>query len=1122
MIKYLKCFSLLASVLLCYNCNEDKTKEEIDIIQKIEKEQENQTPPLFTYLKPSETNISFSNDIVETDNFNIITYEYLYNGGGVAVGDINNDGLDDIYFTGNTVSNKLYLNQGNFSFKDITQSAKVDGGKGFKTGVTMADVNNDGLLDIYVCKSVSTQEELRKNLLYINNGDLTFTEKAEAYGLADTGYSVQAYFFDSDVDNDLDVYVLNHPKNLKEANVVKITQNENGKISPAVPSDFTNLSNRFYENRAQTFFDLSEAAGILNDAFSLSAVIGDFNNDFKPDIYVCNDYIKPDRLLINKGNNRFEDKIEDYFSHTSFSSMGSDFADINNDGNPDLLTLDMAPNKNHRRKMMMMMQNYDKFQKMVNYDYGTQYASNILNINNGNGSFSDISFLNNVAQTEWSWSVLLSDIDNDGFKDIHVTNGYMRDVTNNDYARYKMDDLQKRLNTKQITLKNWVEEIPSIPVSAFLFKNKGSNNFEDVSKSWNSGKPTFSNGAAYSDLDNDGYLDVVVNNINDVPFIMKNNGKQQLGNNFLSVSFEYEKGKISIGTIGRLTLSNGVTITESYNPTRGFLSSSQHKLHFGIPIGAEAEKLEIIWPDKRMQIIEKPALNQLITVKRNPTSTFKEEFIIAKFFEDNSSILGTGFSHKENEFIDFKREPLLHQKLSEEGPAVATADVNGDGLEDVYFGGAKDFSGKMFLQTSSGSFKRKAILDFEVDKTQEDTDAVFFDANGDGNLDLYVVSGGNETKANTQNYLDRMYFGDGKGNFSRIRNVLPKVLESGAVVRVHDIDGDGQKDIFVGSRVKPGRYPEAPKSYILKNENGSFKDVTINWGIEISNVGMVTDAEFADLDNDGIKELIIAGEWMPVSVFKFENGSYKNRTEAYGLNEKVGWWNSLTVADINGDGFKDIIAGNLGLNSIFKASTSEPVEIYFKDFDDNGSLDPIITSYNEGISYPLHNRDRVLDQMAFLKKRFTRYEPYSIATINDIFTPEELTDVNILKANHFTHTLFLNQKGTYFKAEVLPSETQISVLNDVVVKDLDKDGKVDLITGGNFFGTDAEYGRYDASIGCTLINSNNNNFKSISSSESGLNIGGNVQHLKTIIVAGEQHILVVRNNALASLIKIKN
>jgi len=423
MIKYLKCFSLLASVLLCYNCNEDKTKEEIDIIQKIEKEQENQTPPLFTYLKPSGTNISFSNDIVETDNFNIITYEYLYNGGGVAVGDINNDGLDDIYFTGNTVSNKLYLNQGNFSFKDITQSAKVDGGKGFKTGVTMADVNNDGLLDIYVCKSVSTQDELRKNLLYINNGDLTFTEKAEAYGLADTGYSVQAYFFDSDGDNDLDVYVLNHPKNLKEANVVKITQNENGKISPAVPSDFTNLSNRFYENRVHTFFDSSEAAGILNDAFSLSAVIGDFNNDFKPDIYVCNDYIKPDRLLINKGNNRFEDKIEDYFSHTSFSSMGSDLADINNDGNPDLLTLDMAPNKNYRRKMMMMMQNYDKFQKMVNYNYGTQYASNILNINNGNGSFSDISFLNNVAQTEWSWSVLLSDIDNDGFKDIHVTNG---------------------------------------------------------------------------------------------------------------------------------------------------------------------------------------------------------------------------------------------------------------------------------------------------------------------------------------------------------------------------------------------------------------------------------------------------------------------------------------------------------------------------------------------------------------------------------------------------------------------------------------------------------------------------------------------------------------------------
>lgn len=1121
MTRFLRYLGFIISVLMCVNCNEDKQQVKTDSKPNTEKKEINKQPPLFTYLEPSETNISFRNDIVETDNLNIITYEYLYNGGGVAVGDINNDGLDDIYFTGNTVSDKLYLNQGNFKFKDITLSAKVGGGQGFKTGVTMADINNDGLLDIYVCKSVSSQDELRKNVLYINNGDLTFTEAAEAYGLTDSGYSVQAYFFDSDGDNDLDVYVLNHPRKLKEASVIKIARDEKGKISPAVPSDFTNLSNRFYVNNGKGFKDESEKAGILNDAFSLSAVIGDFNNDFKPDIYVCNDYIKLDRLLINKGKNSFEDKIDEYFSHTSFSSMGSDFADINNDGNSDLLTLDMAPNKNDRRKMMMMMQNYDKFEKMVKYDYGTQYASNILNISNGNDTFSDISFLNNIAQTEWSWSVLLADFDNDGLKDVHVTNGYMRDITNNDYSRYKMDELQKKLNTKQITLKDWVEEIPSIPVSAFLFKNKGSNNFEDISEVWNSGKPTFSNGAAYSDLDNDGYLDVVVNNINDVPFIMKNNGKQQLENNFLSVDFEYEKGKVFTGTIGKLTLSNGETITESYNPTRGFLSSSQHKLHYGIPEGVVAEKLEIIWPDKGMQIIEKPELNKSITVKRNPTSVFKEASINAKFFEDNSAVLGKGFSHIENEFIDFKREPLLHHKLSEEGPAVAIADVNGDGFEDVYLGGAKDFSGKLFLQTNSGNFSKKEILDFEVDKTHEDTDAVFFDANGDGNLDLYVVSGGNETKANTQNYLDRMYFGDGKGNFSRIRNVMPTILESGSVVKVHDVDGDGQQDIFVGSRVKPGRYPETPKSYILKNENGSFKETTIQWGKDISNIGMVTDAEFADLDNDGIKELIVAGEWMPVSVFKFENGTYRNRTTDYGLDNKIGWWNSVTIADINGDSFKDIIAGNLGLNSIFKASDSEPVELYYKDFDRNGSLDPIITTYNEGVSYPLHNRDRVLDQMAFLKKRFTRYAPYSNATMTDIFTPQELQNVKILKANDFKHYLFINEGGKRFKSQPLPSETQISVLNDAVIIDLDKDGNKDIITGGNFYGTDAEYGRYDASIGATLLNRGNSNFEAVMPSESGLKIRGNVQHLKAISVNGARHVLVIRNNDSASLINIK-
>ncbi|MBT8245799.1 MAG: VCBS repeat-containing protein [Winogradskyella sp.] len=1121
-MKFIKHISLSLIFILCFSCKDEAKEESTPKASKNSTAPKIDTHSLFTYLEPSTTNIDFKNIIDETESFNFILYAYLYNGGGVAVGDINNDGLDDIYFTGNTASDKLYLNQGNFRFKDITATAKVGGGKGFKTGVTMVDINNDGFLDIYVCKSAVSNEGQRKNKLYINNGDLTFSEEAENYGLADSGHSVQAYFFDSDGDSDLDVFVLNHTENMLESNMLKVSKDKDGVLGIAVLDDYTGRTDRFYVNNENKFIDESEEAGILSDAFGLSAVVGDFNNDFKPDLYVCNDYSMPDKLFINQGNNQFEDELSSYFSNTSFSSMGSDYADVNNDGNFDLMTLDMSPNKNDRRKMMIMPQNYNKYEKMMKYGFGAQFTANALQINSGSNTFSNIGFLDNLAQTEWSWSVLLADYDNDGLKDIHITNGYLRDVTNNDYARYKMDELQKKLNQKQITLKQWIEEIPSIAVPSFLFKNKGNTKFEDVSKEWNSGKPTFSNGAAYSDLDNDGFLDIVVNNINEVPFVMKNNGKQQLQNNFISLDFEFIKGKNFQGTIGKLTLSDGTVLKEQYNPTRGFLSSSQHKLHFGIKEGLTTQSLEIIWPDKSIQVIDKPQLNEFITIQYNPTSRLNEEQVRAIYFEDKSSLLGNKFSHKENEFTDFKREALLHHKYSEEGPAVAIADVNGDGLEDVYFGGAKDFSGKLLLQNKNGRFSQKEILDFEVDKTHEDTDAIFFDANNDGNIDLYVVSGGNESSANTRNYLDRMYFGNGKGDFSRVRNVLPEIYTSGAVVKVEDIDGDGQQDVFIGSRVTPGRYPITPRSYILKNENGLFKDITSVWAKQISNIGMVTDAEFADLDNDGIKELIIAGEWLPISVFKFENGAFKNKTKEFGLDQKVGWWNSVTVSDVNGDGYKDIVAGNLGLNSIFKASSSEPVELYYKDFDNNGSIDPVITTYADGVSYPLHNRDRMLDHMVMLKKRFTRYEPYANATINDIFTPQELQNVSVLKANHFQHTLFVNQNGKGFMAKNLPAETQISVLNDAIVTDLNGDNKVDIITGGNFFGTDAEYGRYDASIGATLINSGNSIFEILKPLETGLNIGGNVQHLKQIKVADKSHILVVRNNDASSLIKIKN
>jgi len=1115
--KTLKLFSTLffgtSFLFLLFSCTSNNKNEPPKTEEK--------TTALFEYLDSSQTGIDFENIIKESERFNFLLYEYLYNGGGVAIGDINNDGLPDIYFSGNMFSNKLYLNQGDFKFKDITETAGVNGGRGFKTGVTVVDINNDGLLDIYVSKSAIPNADLRRNALYINNGDLTFTERAAEYGLDDPGYSVQAYFFDMDGDGDLDVYVLNHPSDFRDSNAIKITQNEKGELALAQAESYEFFSDRLYENSGNVFKDISKKAGVLNYAFGLSAVIGDFNQDGLPDIYVANDYVMPDRLLINQGNKTFVDQIDDYFSSTSFSSMGSDFADINNNGCFDLITLDMLPSENYRRKMMSMAQNYDKFEKMVTYDLGVQFSTNVLQINSCVGSFSNSAFMNDVALTEWSWSVLFADFDNDGLKDIHITNGYTRDITNNDYSRYKMDQLQKKLNAGEITLTQWIDEIPSNPVPSVFFKNLGQNQFQNTSQTWDGGPPMFSNGSAYADLNNDGFLDLVVNNINAPAFIMKNNGADQIKNNFLAIELSHNETATHIGTKAKAYLSNGTILTEQYNPTRGFLSSSQHRLHFGVKEGLEVNQVEIIWPDKTTQIINKPELNQVLKVPKNPTGTYQAPKIEFRYFEDVSNKLPKEAFHVENDYIDFKREALLHHKYSEEGPGIAVGDINGDGLDDLYLGGAMGFAPKLFIQNANGSFSLKRVPDFEADKDHEDVSALFFDANGNGILDLYVVSGGNEKLANDPIYLDRLYLNDGKGNFKRAKDALPPFYSSGGVVKAHDIDGDGQLDLFVGGRITPGRNPETPSSFLLKNNNGIFTDATSQWSENLERVGMVTDAAFADLDKDGTMELIITGEWMPVTVFKFQNGKYKNNTQRLGLADKSGWWYSLLAEDINGDGYPEIIAGNLGLNSLLKASPSEPVSIYYKDFDNNGSLDAVLTHYDGGVSYPLLNRDRLLTQMIMLRKRFTRYDPYARATINEIFTPEELQGVNKLEANHFEHTLFLNEEGKGFTSQVLPIDTQISVMKSIQPIDINKNGNKDLIVGGNFFGTDSELGRYDASIGNLLLGDGAGNFKAVHPSESGLVIPGNVCHIIPITIAGEAHFWVVRNDDKSSLIKVK-
>lgn len=1113
MLKLTPTLFLFISVFLLSCTN----KENIEKNEKLSEKSQ----ALFKYLDSNETGVDFENTIIESERFNFLLYEYLYNGGGVAVGDINNDGLQDIYFSGNMLPNKLYLNLGDFKFKDITESAGVDGGSGFKTGVTMVDINNDGLMDIYVNKSAVPNPEFRRNVLYINNGDLTFTESAAAYGLDDSSYSIQTYFFDMDGDGDLDAYVLNHPSNLRESNVIKITQNEQGDLALAPAPSYEYFSDRLYQNNGNKFTDISEKAGILNYSFGLSAAIGDFNNDGLPDIYVANDYVKPDQLLINQGNNTFVNKLDEYFSHTSFSTMGSDLADINNNGCFDLITVDMLPKDNYRRKMMSMAQNYDKFEKMVKYNLGVQYSTNVLQVNSCAGPYSDVAFMSDVALTEWSWSVLLADLDNDGLKDIHVTNGYVRDITNNDYSRYKMDRLQKQLNVKEISLTEWIEEIPSQPVAAFLFNNLGNNKFEDVSNTWDSGPPTFSNGSAYVDLNNDGYLDLVVNNINEKAFIMKNAGGETLNNNYLSVEFEHNQEGTNLGTKVNAHLSDGSVLTEMYYPTRGFLSSSQHRLHFGIQENLSVDKIEIIWPDWKLQTIQDPDLNQVLTVSKNPTGAHSPKEIEFSYFEDVSENLPKEATHVENDYIDFKREVLLHHKYSEEGPGVTVGDVNGDGLEDLYLGGALGSSGKLFIQNKNGRFKLKNTQDFDTDKQFEDVSALFFDSNGNGFLDLYVVSGGNERLANNPYYQDRLYLNDGNGNFKRAIDALPELYSSGGVVKAHDIDGDGQLDLFVGGRATPGRNPETPTSYLFKNNKGVFTNVTSQWSEGLEKIGMITDAAFSDLDKDGAQELILTGEWMPVTVFKLQDEKYQNVTQNFGLSDKTGWWYSLLVEDLNGDGYPEIVAGNKGLNSILKASPSEPVEMYYSDFDNNGSLDAILTHYDQGVSYPLLNRDRVLTQMIMLRKRFIRYDPYAKATINDIFTKEELQDVKKLEANHFEHTVFINKNGAAFEPQVLPWETQVSMMKSIQAIDINQNGNKDLVVGGNFFGTDSELGRYDASIGTLLKGDGNGGFEAVPAVESGLVIPGNVRHIVPITINGSSHFWVIRNDDKSSLIKVK-
>ena len=1082
-------FLLLAVLYACQN--EDDSKQ-------------------FTLMSSKKTGINFKNLVQETEEFNVLTYGYLYNGGGVSIGDINNDSLPDIYFTGNMVGSHLYLNQGNFEFEEIAKDAGVFAEGLWNTGTTMADVNADGLLDIYVCRSAAPSPNKRKNLLFINNGDLTFSERAAEFGIDDSGYSTQGAFFDYDRDGDLDLYVLNHSTQ-EYAGFGQITASLKNRKNPA-------YSDKLYKNENGKFTDVSEEAGLTSNVlgFGLGLAISDVTGDGWLDIYVSNDYNEQDYLYVNNQDGTFAESLKAFVGHTSLFSMGNDIADINNDGFTDILTLDMLPEGNTRQKMVSGPDNYDKYQLLVQSGFYNQTMRNMLQLNNEGQSFSEIGQFSGISNTDWSWSSLFADFDNDGFKDVFITNGYKRDYTNMDFMNYAVQEKLKENKTgKQTAIKQLLENIPSTVEENYTYHNNGDLTFKKVNTDWGLDQKSLSNGSAYADLDNDGDLDLVVNNIEEQAFVYRNNSEKFNQNHYLKIKLRGE-GKNTFGIGSKVTVhTNNKKMIQELIPTRGYQSSVDYTLVFGIGNVKNVDSLSVVWPDSKEQTLTDIKADQKLILTYNDSGEVREKTEKAQntLFTDLSKDSLIPFTHKESNYGDFKREQLLPHKLSSPGPRMAKGDVNGDGLDDLFIVGAAGSTSELLLQNEKGSF---SILKsgFESESAPEDTDALLFDADNDGDQDLYVVSGSNEFESDAPELQDRLYFNNGRGNFKKNDNSLPQMKVSGSCVKAADFDNDGDQDLFVGGRGLPGQYPKATRSYVLINDGkGNFIDNTASINKKIQFAGMVTDAIWTDFNSDDKIDLILVGEFMPIRVFQNTGGQLVELIEDSGLNDSQGWWNRIEQGDFDKDGDMDYIVGNFGLNSQLKATTEEPVKIYYKDFDGNGSLDPILTSYILGESYPVFSKDDLLGQLSGLKRKYVNYSDYADQKITDIFTSEELAGAQVLEAKNFATSYIENLGDNQFKITPLPAPAQFSPIYSILIKDFNADGNLDVMLAGNFFGTRVKFGRYDANRGLLLLGDGKGNFEPMNPTESGFDIDGEVRDITSIKLADNKElILLARNN----------
>jgi hypothetical protein len=1078
----------------------------------------NDDSALFTLLDKSSTGVNFRNIFLDDGELNLDNYIYFYNGGGVAIGDINNDDLPDILFTGNMVKNRLFLNKGNFEFEDITERSGVAEKQGWCTGATMVDINGDGKLDIYICRSADGSATRRENLLFINNGNLTFSERARQFGLADGGYSTQSAFFDYDKDGDVDCFIINHSLQKYASGVQEKPQLRKERNAA--------YASKLYRNDKGHFTDVTEAAGITSNVltFGLGITVSDFNDDGWPGVFESNDFSEPDYLFINNGDGTFSEQLSQCMDETSLFSMGADAADYNNDGLIDLQTLDMLAEDNRTQKMHSGAENFDKFQLLFTQGFYYQYSRNMLQKNNGDGTFSEVGQLSGVSNTDWSWSALFGDYDNDGYKDLLVTNGYLKDHTDMDFIRYSIDRLSRAMNKEAVDpIPEYIRRMPSLTVPNYIFQNNGNETFSKKSREWGLTKPGVSAGAAYSDLDNDGDLDLVINNSNDFADIYRNNAETKVKNNFLRIRLKgnalNERG---IGAKIKL-FCKGDQYYQEQSPVRGFQSSTDPVLNFGAGKNTSIDSVLVIWPDDSFQ--------KLTNVKTNQTLILKHTDAKEKWIYDKNVNAGEPFlvqttlpevQHRENRFSDFNVQSLLPNFLSREGPCIEVADINNDGREDFFIGGAKNQASQIFTQNINGTFTLKSEPEISKDSASEDVAGTFFDADKDGDADLYVAAGGYEFNENDAAFEDRLYLNDGKGNFRKKQNALPQMQTSKSCVKAADVDGDGDMDLFVGGRVVPGKYPTTPESYILINDGkGVFKDSTTGICASLQKAGMVTDALFTDLNNDKQPDLIVVGEWMPIKVFINQKGKLTDASSQYIHFASAGWWNRISEDDMDGDGDPDLIIGNWGLNTQFHVNEKEPMTVYYKDFDNNGSVDPVVCYYIEGVAYPVYSRDDLTEQLPGLKKKFIEYKEYAVATINNVFSAEQLKDAGLLKSE-FMETVYLeNQGASGFVMHHLPLQAQYAPVYGIVTTDVNNDGTKDILLAGNNSWTRIKFGRYKANHGVILLGNGKGDFTYATQIQSGLSIRGNVRSLQAIQKSKSKNIIAGINDGNALLLQLK-